>query len=277
MVSGVFPEVVTKSHKRFVFLTNYPPQAFRNNLLLTWRLRCFPHPPFLFLVFPCLLFIFSSSILYFCPLFHLLLYASLWSVGKLSQSSKFCFKLSTRRLVTLLSKNELESFSLAAKTTLYVKRTITQNSTVQERANNWGSLTEWALAPPRAGRGQHLWYKQRLCSSVCPDTKLNFLHQHNPSLTFSVYKEMHCAHKMVPGKWKSGRFAQGSGWPFYTLSSLKKMPNFSSERRNRQVILLMRTGPKARRCLDRKSAELFLGSPSAELNPQNLFRQSQIN
>lgn len=115
------------SSSQLIFLTDFPPKAFRNILRLVCAfefayLSLFPVPS---LSLSSLLIYISSPPLYFCPSFHLC--NSLWSAGKLSQV--LCFSLSPRRLVTLTySENEFKNLALATKTALCMKRSIKQNS-----------------------------------------------------------------------------------------------------------------------------------------------------
>lgn len=98
------------------------------------------------------------------------------------------------------SENEFEDFGLAAKTSLYMKRSIKKNSSKNwQRANNRGSPTTgcfWALTQAfpqsRTGRGQHIWYRQNLGSAV------------------------------VLGQIKKNKFSTLSGIPLYTSFLCKK-------------------------------------------------------
>lgn len=163
-----------------------------------------------------------------------------------------CFNLSATKLVALISsENEFEDFGLAAKTALYMKRSIKKNSSKNwQRANSRGSLTTgcfWALTqafpPSGTGRGQHIWYRQDLGSAVVLGQikNPNFLHCQTSPFThpFCAKRDtLHSQDHSWQGKgWQTcpracfGRFAQeGSGRPFQTPFLLKETSNFPSAR-----------------------------------------------
>lgn len=118
------------------------------------------------------------------------------------------------------SENEFEDFGLAAKTSLYMKRSIKKNSSKNwQRANNRGSPTTGcfraltqAFPPSRTGRGQHIWYRQNLGSAVVlgqiKKKQIFYTVRHTPLHILSVQKETRRTHKTIPDKGKGGKLVQ---------------------------------------------------------------------
>lgn len=133
-----------------------------------------------------------------------------------SKQQILCFNLSTARLFALISsENEFENFGLDAKTSQYTKRTKKNSSNNWERKNNRVSLVTalfWVVPPSRAGRGQHIWYRQNLGSAAAfgqikkPQTFYTV--KYTPLHIFSMEEEAYYIHKTIPDKRKGGKLIQ---------------------------------------------------------------------